>query len=430
MKLFFFLIFLLNTNNYPKEINLKGIKYYDSNTNDFSENSNILISNDIIKNITKNRTDGVSFYALPTFCDLGVTLGTDSLGGANTSSGIFLALNSFLFHGFSHIYSINNPPYLSKLISKKKISHPYVKYSQKAIIYSTNEYSNLPEEIYTSVKNEEDALKQIQEQIKMNTPIIYLLNRYSDGSNYYFDSEFFRKVNKINSKSVIFISSFGDKTGNLDSIRSGMKFIQHPLSTEISKTISNEVLEKINYIPELNVYRNLYIDSDKEESTTENEFLGNFSKYYKKYYYPEVKDKINSSNYDFEKYEKIKKEYVSYSEFLRENKYLSKNLIISGGSGNKLSFPGISAIRELLLLNEILDNPYSLVKALTKNSCSLFADNYNGVIREGEKANLLLYKENPFRNERGILNFDRMYIDGEIINKEEIREKDYKKSKN
>ena len=429
MKLFLLIILFLNFNLYSKEINLKGIKYYDSNTNDFSENSNIFISNDIIKNITKNRTDGISFYALPSFCDIGVTLGADSLGGANTSSGIFLALNSYLSHGFSHIYSINNPPYLSNLISKKKIKYPYIKYSQKAIIYLTNEYPSLSEEIYITVKNEEQALQQIQEQIKINTPIIYLLNRYNEDINYYFDSDFFRKVNKINNKSVIFISSFGDKTGNLDSIRSGMRYIQHPLSSEISQTISNEVIEKINYIPELNVYRNLYIELDKDEFITENEYLANISKYYKKYYYPEVKEKINSNNYDIEKYSKIKKEYDSYSEFLKKNKFLINNLIISGGSGNMLSFPGISAIREFLILNNILENPYLLVKALTKNSCPLFADNYNGVIQEGEKANLLLYKENPFKSERGLLNIERMYIDGELISKEEIKEKDLKKTK-
>ena len=429
MKFFLFIILFLNFNLYSKEINLKGIKYYDSNTNDFSENSNIFISNDIIKNITKNRTDGISFYALPSFCDIGVTLGADSLGGANTSSGIFLALNSYLSHGFSHIYSINNPPYLSNLIGKKKIKYPHIKYSQKSIIYLTNEYPSLSEEIYITVKNEEQALQQIQEQIKINTPIIYLLNRYNEDINYYFDSDFFRKVNKINNKSVIFISSFGDKTGNLDSIRSGMRYIQHPLSSEISQTISNEVLEKINYIPELNVYRNLYIEKDKDEFIVENEYLANISKYYKKYYYPEVKEKINSNNYDIEKYSKIKKEYDSYLEFLKNNNFLINNLIISGGSGNMLSFPGISAIREFIILNNILENPYLLVKALTKNSCPLFADNYNGVIREGEKANLLLYKENPFKSERGLLNIERMYIDGELISKEEIKEKDSKKTK-
>jgi len=429
MRLLFIIFLLLNSNVYSKDINLKGLRYYDFNSGEFSENSNILISKDLIKSITKNRTDGVSFYALPTFCDLGVTLGTDSLGGANTSAGIFLALNSFLYHGFSHIYSINNPPYLPKLISSKKINFPYVKYSQKAIIYSTNEYSSLPEELYITVKNEEEAVKQIQEQMKMNTPIIYILNRYNEGSGYYFDSEFFRKINKINYKSVIFTSSFADKTGNIDSIRAGMTYIQHPLSIDISKTISNEILEKINYIPELNVYKNLYIESDKYEIINENEYLANISKYYKKYYYTEVQEKINSSNYDFEKYEKIKKEYISYTEFLKKNKYLINNIIVSGGSGNKYSFPGVSAIREFIILNEILNNPYSLIRALTKNSCSLFVDNYKGVIQEGEKANLLLYKENPLRSDIGLINFEKMYIDGEIISKEEIKEKDFKKLK-
>lgn len=429
MKFYLLLLFIINLNLYSKEINLKGIRYFDSNTSEFSENSNFTLSNDIIKSITKNRVDGITFYALPTFCDIGVTLATDSLGGANTVTGISVAMNSYLNHGFSHIYSINNPPYLSKHINKKK-KYPFVVFSQKSILFSTSEYNNLPEEIYKVVKNEDEALKEIQTQIDSKVPIIYILNRYYQNEGYYFESEFFRKITRLNyDKSSIFVSSFGDKTGTLDSIRSGITFIQHPISLEISKVISNEILEKIKYIPELNVYRNLYLEKNREEITNEIDELTTYSKYFKKYYYNEVNEKIKSLNPETQGYLKIKSEYKSYEEFIKKNQYLIKNLIISGGSGNLFSFPGISAIREYMILYNLTENPKLLINSLTKNSCYLFVDNYNGVIQEGSKANFLLYRDNPLKTPWGIFNFNKMYINGELVNLDQNMEKEFKKNK-
>ena len=98
-----------------------------------------------------------------------------------------------------------------------------------------------------------------------------------------------------------------------------------------------------------------------------------------------------------------------------------KNIIVSGGSGNYLSFPGISSIRELLLLNDSIEDSYKAINFITKNSCRLFSNEYDGTIQVNGKANLLLYKFNPLEKLNKISEIHSIYINGNKVVREDIK---------
>jgi hypothetical protein len=115
--LYFVILFFLQQ-IIGKDLQISNSKIFNSETLEFSSTSDLIITGDKIKEIKPNKSKTIDYYILPTFCDLDVTLGMDSLGSGNTRKGVDLALQSYLYHGFSHIYSVNNPPWLLYLKNK------------------------------------------------------------------------------------------------------------------------------------------------------------------------------------------------------------------------------------------------------------------------------------------------------------------------
>ncbi len=415
---------LLNFPIFSKDFSIKNVRVYDSNQKMFSVGVDLVIQGDKIKEIRKSTPKKIEFYILPTFCDLDVTLGMDSLGYGLTRNGVEVALNSFLYHGFSHLFTVNNPPWIYYLKQKNRKA-PIIKHGNKNIIYDSKEYPEIPTELFTVVHDKSELSEVIKAEMKTEIPLITILNRYHSSSSFYFDSDQFRETikNSSGSRAKIIVSNYGDPIGILDSIRAGVQYLKDPIPLSILQSIPIEVFEKITYIPQLNVYHNLYIQLDEKLVESENIYRSSLSKFYKKYYYEEVKKRASFKTIPSNELESIKKEYPEYTAFLKEQKNRQVSILISGGSGNYLSFPGVSAIRELLLLNEILDNPYHLINSITNKSCSLFLDDYDGTIKENGKANLLLYRENPLENLNKISDIHTMYINGEKVNREEIQEK-------
>ncbi len=411
-----------------KDLQISNIKIFNSETLEFSSTSDLVISGDKIKEIKPSKSKTVEFYILPTFCDFNVTLGMDSLGSGNTRKGVDLALQSYLYHGFSHIYSVNNPPWLLYL-KNKNIQFPIVKVGPRSILFQSKEFPNLPESIYRVISETNEPIQELTLEESSNKNIITILNRYNTNNDSNFTMDHFREIaKKSNENTIFFVSNFGDPTGILDSIRAGIKYLKDPIPTSILKNIPVEVFENIHYIPELNVYHNLYLQTDNNLMETENNYRASISKFYNKYYYKNVKEKIGVKTITTKEIDDISKEYPDYIKFIKENKKYLQNIIVSGGSGNYLSFPGISAIRELLLLNESIEDPYKAINFITKNSCRLFANEYDGTIQVNGKANLLLYKFNPLEKLDKINEIHSIYINGSKVNREEInRSKEIKK---
>ena len=404
-----------------KDLQISNSKIFNSSTLEFSVTSDLIISGDKIKEIKPNKSKTIDFYILPTFCDLDVTLGMDSLGSGNTRKGVDLALQSYLYHGFSHIYSVNNPPWILYLKDKNN-KFPIVKYGNRSILFQSKEYSNLPESIYRVVSDYNEIFQEFSPEETSPKNIITILNRYTPNNKSYFEMDHFREIaKKTNDNTIFLVSNFGDPTGILDSIRAGIKYLKDPIPTSILKNIPIEALENIHYIPELNVYHNLYLQTDNNLLETENNYRASLSKFYNKYYYKNVKEKIGVKTITSKEIDDINKEYPDYVKFIKENKKYLQNIIVSGGSGNYLSFPGISAIRELLLLNESIEDPYRVINYITKNSCRLFANEYDGTIQVNGKANLLLYKFNPLEKLEKISEIHSIYINGNKVIREEIK---------
>ena len=416
---FFILSFLQQI--IAKDLQISNSKIFNSETLEFSSTSDLIISGDKIKEIKPNKSKTIDYYILPTFCDLDVTLGMDSLGSGNTRKGVDLALQSYLYHGFSHIYSVNNPPWLLYLKNKNN-QFPIVKYGPRSILFKSKEFSNLPESMYKVISDSNELIQESSPEEISTKNIVTILNRYTPNNESYFEMDHFREIaKKSNDNTIYLVSNFGDPTGIMDSIRAGIKYLKDPIPTNILRNIPIEVFENIHYIPELNVYHNLYLQTDNNLMDTENNYRASISKFYYKYYYKIAKEKIGVKTITTKEIDDINKEYPDYIKFIKENKKFLQNIIVSGGSGNYLSFPGISAIRELLLLNESIEDPYKAINFITKNSCRLFSNDYDGTIQVNGKANLLLYKFNPIEKLNKISEIHSIYINGNKVIREEIK---------
>jgi hypothetical protein len=421
INILYFIIFFFSQQIIGKEIQINNTKIFNSETLEFSSTSDLIISGDKIKEIKPNKSKTIDYYILPTFCDLDVTLGMDSLGSGNTRKGVDLALQSYLYHGFSHIYSVNNPPWLLYLKNKNN-QFPIVKYGNRSILFKSKEFSNLPESMYKVISDSNELIQESSSEETSDKNIVTILNRYNPNNESYFEMDHFREISKkSNDNTIYLVSNFGDPTGIMDSIRAGIKYLKDPIPTNILRYIPIEVFENIHYIPELNVYQNLYLQTDNNLMDTENNYRASISKFYYKYYYKITREKIGIKTITTKEIDDINKEYPDYIKFIKENKKYLQNIIVSGGSGNYLSFPGISAIRELLLLNESIEDPYKAINFITKNSCKLFSNDYDGTIQVNGKANLLLYKFNPLEKLNKIIEIHSIYINGNKVIREEMK---------
>ena len=331
--LYFFILFSFQQ-LIAKDLQISNSKIFNSEALEFSSTSDLIISGDKIKEIKPNKSKTIDYYILPTFCDLDVTLGMDSLGSGNTRKGVDLALQSYLYHGFSHIYSVNNPPWLLYLKNKNN-QFPIVKYGNRSILFKSKEFLNLPESMYKVISDSNELIQESSPEEISTKNIITILNRYTPNNESYFEMDHFREIaKKSNDNTIYLVSNFGDPTGIMDSIRAGIKYLKDPIPTNILRNIPIEVFENIHYIPELNVYHNLYLQTDNNLMDTENNYRASLSKFYYKYYYKNVKEKIGVKTITTKEIDDINKEYPDYIKFIKENKKFLQNIIVSGGSGN------------------------------------------------------------------------------------------------
>ncbi|MCB1177557.1 MAG: hypothetical protein KDK36_08280, partial [Leptospiraceae bacterium] len=102
-------------------------------------------------------------------------------------------------------------------------------------------------------------------------------------------------------------------------------------------------------------------------------------------------------------------------KFLKLHPEVYDKLILGSGSGHKLSFPGISGIQELGILQSVNKKKERLFKIPTVNTCSYIGVENSGKIKEGYEANLILYSENPTNKYSHLYKIEKVYYQGDLV---------------
>lgn len=390
---------------------IKNVKILSIDTMDYSEVSDLKISKDGKINdisVSKNYKENDVRYAIPSFCDGYVTLGANSAGGQNFEIGIKTALLSFLKHGFTHIQSVGDGPWIRNIqseILKGKISGPDITISERPIIAKTEEYPNLPIELYFSGKTDDEIWEEFTKQISSESKNIHVYFRFFHDDDFQINSSVLNKMNLLaqeKGKTIIF-NPFADKSSILLALSSGISYIEHPIPSSLSKEMSIQHLKSLNWMPLFGVYYLQKLQGNEEKLGEISTKWKAKSDYYKKKYSPVFDSMKGKKELTNEQLLQAEKEFKSYSAFLKKNPTLSEKMLLGSGSGHFLTFPGISGIFELEIINSILKNGYQSLHIPTRNTCRFITDANSSKIEKGENANILLFNSDPLDN------FDILY---------------------
>lgn len=397
---------------------IRTIRYLKPNGT-FSEVSDLTIENGYIKRITESKLrDGVR-YVLPSFCDANVTLGVNPAGGQQNLRGIELSLKSFLTHGFTHIQSIADGPWIRKIktdIDTGKIVGPKITIAERPLLTKSNETKDLPSQLYFVADNKDLAQKEFLTQINAYNKSIHIFSRHNEDATFSFDSEFLLELRLAseNKNKRITIHTFADRISILDALISGNRYLAHPIPNDMKSEIARQHIQEMNLIPMLNVYRNLHWNAEETgQGVLELDFLKKKSKFFLDHFATSYEEALKIE-IETTLLEARKNEFKSYSDFISSNPILKNKMILGSGTGNRLSFPGISGVQELKLLAKLFDsNEIFLIP--TYNTCSYLGGSYRGMIASGEEANLLILKENPIKNIDTLFQIDKVYTNGKAV---------------
>jgi len=104
-------------------------------------------------------------------------------------------------------------------------------------------------------------------------------------------------------------------------------------------------------------------------------------------------------------------------------------MILGSGSGNRLSFAGVSGMQELRILAKAFDTN-EIFMIPTKNTCEYLGGSYRGLIQVGEEANIILVKENPTKNLETLFQIEKVYLNGKAVTlylPEPVKKKPFRK---
>jgi hypothetical protein len=366
----------------------------------------------IQKSVSFSKAQG---YLTPSFCDARVTLGADSLGGASNLQKARLALKSFIFHGFTHILSYADSPWVSGLkqeIDSGKIVGPSIYLSGRPILKKTKEY-DLPSEIYYTAETLEELEKELQNQSAVySTPSQIIHRYYSENLNYIESYELNRLLEIGKSKNrKISVSTFADRVSILDSLLAGVQHLEHPIPWGLNSEIKPQHIQKLYWIPQFGLYRNLVLEKSPEKMKKELSFLKEKSSFFGKYFFESGMNQILDSEIDSSA---VSQEYQSYMQFLKEHPELYSKMILGSGSGHKFAFPGISGLQELGILLDYFKSP-AILKIPTENTCAFLGVEKTGKIQIGWEANLILFKEDPTLKYSSLFAIGKVYQKGQEI---------------
>lgn len=395
---------------------IRGVRYLKSNAT-FSEVSDLYITNGKLAKVIETKEKKGVRYVLPSFCDAYATLGVEASGGQSNLANIKVSLKSFLMHGFTHIQSIADGPWIQTLksdIDSGKILGPKIIISKRPLIAKSSELKDVSDLLYFSADNKESAQKEFQRQLADSSKSIHIFNRFNEDSIFSFDSEFLHqmRMEAKDKNKLLTIHTYADRISILDSLISGNRYLVHPISSETQNEIAKQHIQELNLIPLLNVYRNRQFDSSEDgDGKLELNTLKKKSKYFLDNYSKSFESSLKS---DLEETEMLnrKTDYSSYFRFLEKNPILINRMILGSGSGNYLSFPGISGIQELKIFAKAFNSKEELFLIPTRNSCSYMGGEYNGELAVGRDANLIVLKENPVQNIDTLFQIEQVFING------------------
>jgi hypothetical protein len=388
---YLFIYFVLFSFSYPIEEKLKSISYLRTDY-EFSSSSDITIKDGKIIKIEPSSSKIIQSYVLPSFCDVYVTL------GGNKKLTPELSIEAYNRFGFTHIHSVADGDKLLKIQS----STLSISNSLKPVLIYSKEYDSLNLQNYTLLRSFEDLNNLPQSNYKF----LEIFLRHNEDNSIYLNSKI---LNDLREKSYnLRIHTFADSISILDTLISGNRNIIHPIPVSMEKELTRNHFKEIIYTPILNVYKNF------QYSIEENDLeLLNKSSFFKTHFSELYKEDLE--NIDTENLYLKKKEFEEYLQFIQRNPELIHRIFLGSGSGHKLSYPGISAIQELILIKNIFPKSKYIFKILTENSCSLLSNSYRGKIELNGEANLIFLKLNPYEKVETLLNIEKLYYKGKSI---------------
>jgi len=408
MKIFFIVYFFVIFYLLSKENEIGPVLYLDKNYN-WTGPVKILLRDKKIIKINKV----ISFsnkYLTPSFCDAQVTLGMNSLGSGNDLKGVELALKSLLAHGFTNVLASFEPEWVKKyyleLLKKKKLV-PNIIFLQRPILPKTEEYSELPLEIYFSSYKKNDLYKEIEQQANFSAPILLIHRYYPENKLSWKSIDFYKIFTKFENKKIT-VASFADKNSILDVLLAGGKYLEHPIPISLEKSIKKEHLQDLHWLPLLNVYWKMDL-LHKQEIEEYKSKLSTQSIFFKKNYLPLVGD----YSFSFEN-----SNYKDYIEFYKKYQEFISKIILASGAGNLFSFPGISGLEELQILYLPTQKENEYLKFAIQNSCEYLGILEKRNIEEGKEIDMILFKKNP-SNPENLFSIEKVFYGGKIISLED-----------
>ena len=408
-----FICFFFHSSVYSQNITLSAVQYLQPDTDTFSSFVDIQIQSGKYLSIKPSKTVPKKIqYIIPSFCDAFTTLGTNSLNGQNTYSDIKLALRSYTNHGFTHIVSVADGPWIKQVqseIAKNKLVGPDIIISPKPLLNLDKENKDISDLLYFKGKSNTDFLDEATYQLKSHSHI-FMFYRYNEGSNFKITPSLIHSLNlKANeNSSKLYVATFADSTSILESLVSGVNILYHPIPYKISKSIKQAHLNSLVWSPMFINY--FFLRADERNLTEVFEYTAKQSTFFKKYYSPSS-SAISPLLSDEATRKKAQTEYIGYLTFLEKNRVLKKQMFLSSGSGNLFAFHGLAGLWELKILETMIDSKKDVLRIPTKNTCGHLGIEYQGIIKEGQEANLLVLDENPLKT------FDTLFSPAQVIKK-------------
>ncbi len=374
---------------------IKNVRYLKPDYS-FSKNSEIFFEKGKFSKFVESNSSKVDFYILPSFCDVYATIGNNQI------FPIELKLESFLKFGFTHVQLVADK---KEIFNNRKSKLPIFNFSEKNYLPSSPNFSDSKYKNYNLISdytNLEFSDQNLNEFFYINNSA-YEIN--SSLLNYW-------NIQLKKTNSILRIHTYSDSVSIMDALISGNRILVHPISIKLKNQITVEHLNEIRYTPILNVYRNMRLDNSENSEGLDDLNLFNKNKFFETKLSTTFSEILSNNSYsDLQKIE-MKNEYNTFLEFILEKPEILDKIELGSGTGHRLSFAGLSGIKEYLILQKLFPKKKNLLKILTTNSCSRVSKTYRGKIELNEEANFLLLKENPILNPEILFQIQGLFHNG------------------
>jgi hypothetical protein len=427
--LFFLIISYFSNSILSQTISISNTNIYSSASKGFLVDKDIIIkSGKILEIKDSKKKNKENYYILPGFCDTSVNLLFNSIGTYSSYSDLKLAMRSYLAHGVTNLITMNSELSINeKLIKLKreKSNIPTIQFSNKILVIKSEEYPLLPKELYYQGETHKDLEEEFNRQLDSISDIIRLYYRVHESNKYNFSSTTLNKWKQMAFKKgkKIEVTTFSDRLAIEESVKSGVFKIKDPIPMTVYSNIPISTIKKLEWTPHLELFYTLTLNNiQKREAYIQ--YLGNKSPFFNLFYREQATLNIERNLRDEDSY-LTDLEFLDFTSPLQQFPEINQNIIAGSGAGHFFVFPGISLLEEYYKQASLTKDLIGSLESITSKSCIGFKD-YDGTIREGNYANLVLYKINPLETIDNIFLMDRVYNQGvlqEIKRSEGLKKK-------